>query len=230
MTRKTSKILLITVTCITLIVFGYLKVIHFFEIDACLDKGERWNSELEKCESNEVLNTQSEWLFDKVDGSKLVFKNEQVFETNLLELEYIGQVSVDNKAPYLIFSGRDCNECDANISIYIQSPSDGKLLIDRGQNRYQYPGTEKDYANDSLLSFSRAFYGQVLANTKGVIWYENGLLENGKMGRSVHLVIIDNQDRKDTTFEDTAKLDHTINLKQKGLCSEIQGREFTSEP
>lgn len=168
--------------------------------------------------------------FEKVQGSKLVFKGGKTFETNLFELEYIGQVSADNKAPYLIFSGYDCDECDANISIYIHSPSDGRLVIDHGQNRYQYPGTEKDYETDSVLCISRSFYGQVLENINGVIWYENRLLENGKMGRFVFLSHIENGSLKDTTYEDNGKLDHTIILKNKGLCKEIKGRKYTSEP
>jgi hypothetical protein len=172
----------------------------------------------------------TKWLFDKAQSSKLVFKGGQTFETNLYELEYIGQIPADNKAPYLIFSGRDCNECDANISIYIHSPSDGILVIDHGQNRYQYPGTEKDYETDSVLYISRAFYGQVLENVKGVIWYENRLLENGKMGRSVFLSRIDHGSLSDTIYEDLGKLDETINLLKKGHCCEIEGRQFTSEP
>ncbi len=172
----------------------------------------------------------SDWSFEKAQESKLFFKGGQTFETNLFDLEYIGQVPANNKAPFLIISGRDCNECDANISIYIHSPSDGKLVIDDGQNRYQYPGTEKDYETDSVLYISRAFYGEVLENTKGVIWYVNSLLENGKMGRSVFLSYIDNGSLKDTTYEDKGKLGETINLVKKGLCNEIVGRQYTSEP
>ncbi|TAE35388.1 MAG: hypothetical protein EAY66_08990 [Sphingobacteriales bacterium] len=230
MTRKTVKILLFTFALFTLTGVGYLKGTHFFEIDACLDKGGRWNYEVEKCELDELSNISSEWLFDKVDGSKLIFKDGHTFETNLFELEYIGQVSADNKAPHLIFSGRDCKVCDANISIYIHSPADGKLIIDHGQNLYQYPGTEKDYDTDSVLYISRAFYGQVLKNINGVIWYENKLLENGKMGRFVFLTHIKNGTLKDTTYEDTGKLDQTIILKNQGLCKEIKGREYTCEP
>jgi hypothetical protein len=172
----------------------------------------------------------TDWTFEKVQESKLVFKGGQTFETNLFELEYIGQVTVVNKAPYLIFSGHDCKECDTNISIYIHSPSDGQLEVGHGQNRYQYPGTEKDYETDRILYISRAYYGQVLETTKGVIWYENRLLENGKMGRSVFLSRIDNGIIKDTTYEDNGKLGETINLLKKGRCSEIIGRQYASEP
>ena len=192
------------------------------------------NSKSNIIQTSDSLTTNSrtniDWTFDKVQGSKIIFKGGQTFETNLFELKYIGQVSADNKAPFLIFSGRDCDECDANISIYIHSPSDGRLVVDHGQNRYQYPGTEKDYETDSVLYISRAFYGQVLEDINGVIWYENRLLENGKMGRFVFLSRINNGSLKDTTYEDTGKLDHTIILKNKGLCMEIKGREYTSEP
>jgi hypothetical protein len=192
------------------------------------------NSKSNIIQTSDSLTTNSktniDWTFEKVQGSKLIFKGGQTFETNLFELEYIGQVSADKKAPFLIFSGRDCDECDANISIYIHSPSDGRLVVDHGQNRYQYPGTEKDFETDSVLYISRAFYGQVLEDINGVIWYENRLFENGKMGRFVFLSRIDNGSLKDTTYEDTGKLDHTIILKNKGLCMEIKGREYTSEP
>jgi hypothetical protein len=171
-----------------------------------------------------------DWTFDKVDGNKLVFKSGQTFETNLFELEFIGQVSVDNKAPYFIFSGRDCDECDANISIYIHSPSDGQLVVGHGQNRYEYPGTETDYMTDSILCISRAFYGQVLENINGVIWYENRLLENGNMGRFIFLARIDNGSLKDTSYIDNGSLNQTIQLIKKGLCKEIEGQQYSSEP
>ncbi len=186
------------------------------------------NSEKECVTNNKQNNTV--WVFDSIEKSKLLFKNGQTFETNLFDLDYIGQVSADNNIPYLIFSGRDCNECDATISIYIHSPMQGKLIIDHGQNSYHYPGTEKDYETNRTLYISRAFYGKVIENVNGVIWYENRLLENNTMKRSVFLSRIDNGVIKDTTFEDKGKLSETINLVKKGLCKEIQGKHYTSEP
>lgn len=170
------------------------------------------------------------WTLDKIEGSKLVFKNGQIFETNLFELEFIGQIPVNNKAPYCIFSGRDCEGCDESISIYIHSPSDGQLNVEHGQNRYEYPGTEKDYETDSVLCISRAFYGRVLENKDGVIWYENRLLENGKMARFVFLAHVDNGTLKDTTYDDNGSLNQTLDLLSKELCKEIKGRQYTSEP
>jgi hypothetical protein len=178
----------------------------------------------------QVIKVPDNWIFDKVDSSKLHFKNSKFFDTHLYELKYIGQINSQNKAPFLIFSGRDCNECDANISIYIHSPSDGPLTVEYGQNRYHYPGTERDYETDSLTCISRAFYGQVLENTNGVIWYEKRLLENGKMGNRIFLSKVDKGFIKDTLYEDNGTIEQTISLFKKGLCKEIKGKQFSSEP
>jgi hypothetical protein len=172
----------------------------------------------------------NDWTFKKVEKSKLVFRNRKTFETNLFDLEYIGQFQAKDKAPFLIFSGRECQECDANISIYIHSPSDGKIVVDYGQNRYEYPGTEKDYQSDTVLVTSRAFYGQVLENVHGVIWYENVLLENGKMGKDIFLRYLENGSLNDTVFEDKGEIRETLILMKKGLCKEIKGRIYSSEP
>lgn len=188
------------------------------------------NSKISSDKLSDTLKIDNNWVFDKVVGSKLAFKNGKTFETKLYELQYVGQIPVENKAPFLIFSGRECNECDANISIYIHSPSDGLLDVYHGQNRYEYPGTVKDYETDSLLSISRAFYGQISEKNKGVIWYENRLLVNGKMGRSIFLAYIYKGKLKDTLYYDKDEFDLTINYTKKGLCKEIAGRNFTSEP
>jgi len=174
--------------------------------------------------------SQTDWSFDKVSDTKLIFKDGKSFDTKLYQLEFIGQIQVDKKAPYLVFSGRDCKECDANLSIYIHSPSDGQLSVGDGKNSYAYPGTENDYETNNDLYKSRAFYGQVLSDIKGVIWYQSQLLKNGKINRSVFLSHIVNGTLKDTTFADNGQLKETLNLLNNGQCKIIQGHEYTSEP
>ena len=224
------KKVLIILALFTLAGVAYLKASQFFKIDDCLDQGGRWNYDLAICEFEAASASPAAWHFDKVEGSSLVFKDGQRLETHLFELAYIGQISVDNQAPYLIFSGRDCDGCGANIAVYIHSPANGRLIVDQGQNRYQYPGIEKDYLTDSVLYTARAFYGQVLENVYGVIWYENRRLENGEMGQSVFLSRLTNGALHDTTFEDRGEIAQTLALYKQGLCAEIEGQTFTSEP
>jgi len=174
--------------------------------------------------------SQTDWTFDKVSDTKLLFIDGKSFDTKLYELKYIGQIPADKKAPFFVFSGRDCDACDANISIYIHSPADGQLIIGGGRNCYAYPGTEKHYETNEVLYKARAFYGQVLENIKGVIWYQSQLLKSGKMKQSVFLCNIVNGALKDTSFADKGQLKETLKLLDKGLCKEIQGCEYTSEP
>ena len=195
------------------------------------------NTLIEKNHTTKILSYKSpqikksdDWLFDKVDDKALKFKNGKVFNTNLYSLKYIGQIANDNKAPFLIFSGRDCNECDANISIYIHSPSNGHLNVENGENRYDFPGTERDLENNKPVLKSRAFYGQVLPGIKGVIWYQDQLMENKTWQKSIFLVSLNGGAKKETTSKDVEKLKLTLQLLKQGSCKEIKGVDYTSEP
>jgi hypothetical protein len=172
----------------------------------------------------------SKWDFQSSSGSVLKFKNGKTYDTHLYSLEYIGQIPNGNKAPFLIFSGKDCDECDANISIYVHSSANGKLSIDNGANRYQYPGKEKDYENNELVYESRSFYGQVLKNTFGLIWYQKDLMDNSKWKKSIFLIQINNGVQKEMLLTEADQLNQTLVLLKKGLCKEIKGINYTTEP
>ena len=172
----------------------------------------------------------NEWKLARIDSSKLIFKNGRIIETKLNNLEFIGQIPVENKDPYLIFTGVDCKYCDANPSIYIHSPSDGELIVGSGKNTYGLPGRTFSYENDSLLYEGRVFYGQVLENEKGVIWYQKTLMKTGKWESSVFIVEIRNNKKEDQSLTDTGLIQQTLAMLQKGLCKEIEGKSQTSEP
>jgi len=178
----------------------------------------------------DTTKTLSSWVFDKVKGQKLLFKNGKSFDTHLFGLKYIGQVPIKNKAPYLIFSGRECDECDADTSIYVHSPDDGVLDVEFGQHRLAYPGKEKDFESDTIVYQARAFYGQVLNNTQGVIWYEKRLLENNTWGKDIFLIDLSSSKRVDTMFDDKGQIEQTLKLLKGLKCEEIKGMDYSSEP
>lgn len=171
------------------------------------------------------------WTLAKVDGTKLVFNEGPVFDTELQELEYIGQVDIDKKAPFLIYSGRDCDECDANIAIYFHSPRSGQLNVSNGENRYAYPGKERDYENGSLLYEARAFYGEVFNGVEGVVWFQKTLMEDNTFQNSIYLAKIDGEKIVTEEVENLDKrLNETLALNKAGKNKEIKGKEYTSEP
>lgn len=232
MTTKTIKIVVATLIILTLTYFGFIKVKRFFEIDGCLDKGGRWNYSTGKCEFSDLSEdlNKKDWIFEKVDRTKLIFKNGQIIDTKLFQLQYIGQIVGEDIEPYLIFSGVDCNQCDANPSIYIHSPNDGELVVGCGENGYGMPGRTYSYLNDSLLYEGRVFYGQVLENKKGVIWYQKELINTGKWETSVFIAEIVDNKKVNQFLIDTTLFKQTLSLLKKGLCKEIEGSDHTSEP
>lgn len=174
--------------------------------------------------------SKTDWRFLKVQHDTLVFEDGHAFATNLHDLQYIGQIATSSSAPYLIFSGRDCTECDENISIYLHCPTNGALRVENGENRYAYPGTETAYETDSVVYTSRGFYGQVLDGVEGVIWYSNQAMDDGKTKRSVYLSRIVHSQHTDTSYTDNGTLEQTLRLLNRGLCHEIAGRTYSSEP
>lgn len=180
--------------------------------------------------SKSSTSTIDSWAIDKTTGSKLLFKNGKKFDTGLYELKYIASLPNGDKAPYLILSGRDCDECDANVSIYIYSQANGKLGAQAGANSYQYPGKERDIETHKLDYSSRAFYGEVLKGTIGVIWYEKRILENEKWGDFIFLIKIVNGLKKEVHLTDKKLITETLQLLKEKRCKEIAGMNYTSEP
>ncbi len=72
-------------------------------------------------------------VLDLPDGSK--------FQTNLYDMKVIGPLRTVHKLPYYVMSGVGCQECDANMSIYIHSPSDGPMEDEGSQPRFDLSGS-----------------------------------------------------------------------------------------
>ena len=174
-----------------------------------------------------VTTPDSAWYFEKVVGQTLYFKNNKTFKTNLYDLHYIGQLKAKHKAPYMILSGRNCNECDENISIFIHSPSDGPMKNEAEQIKYRYPGKELDYATNKLIFESRMFYGDCMANTNDcIVWVQKKLNDKGVFENSTLTVEVNNDKLK----ESTESKDSLTLKKLFPKCKELPVINVTSEP
>ena len=188
------------------------------------------NNNPEKVSKPLIAKKHKGWQFDKIVGQTIYFKNGKKYDTKLYDLKYIGQLQTKHKAPYLILSGRGCDECDASISIYFQSPSDGPMKDEAGQTRFEYPGNERDFESNVLLQKSRMYYTRGnFPNANYVIWLDKGLLENNKWMDEFFIVTVEND-----TVKTTMKLGKDIPTdKLPALlkpCVELKGVDYTTEP
>ncbi|HTD98014.1 MAG TPA: hypothetical protein VK668_01955 [Mucilaginibacter sp.] len=167
------------------------------------------------------------WYYEKVDNQTVYFKYGKKFKTNLYDLHYIGQLQANHKSPFLILSGRSCNQCDENLSIFIWSPSDGPMKSEAEQVRYSYPGKEFDYETSKLTFESKMYYGNCfLKDSDNVVWVQKNIKANGKFESKIIRVQIE----VDTIKESIFNID-TLNLKtQHYNCNELPGIDVKSEP
>lgn len=110
------------------------------------------------------------------------------FQTTLYDLTVVGQLHTAHRLPYYVLSGVGCNECDANVSIYIHSPSDGPMKDEGTQPRFDYPGRTISREDHSVVSETRVFLGNcAVGHSDSVIWFEHYIGDDKKWHRNVSL-------------------------------------------
>ncbi len=162
----------------------------------------------------------------KIEKNKVISHGD-VFETNLFDLEFVGQLKAVRKKPFLILIGRRCDSCDVNSSVYIHSPSDGPLKNESKQKRYNLPGPIFDYQSRDLLYAARLFWGEVIPNRFGIIWFQREL-KNNRWDESVYFAELMNDHVTDEFIK--SELKTTLTQVEKGKAWEIKGEPISSEP
>lgn len=165
----------------------------------------------------------NQWVFDKVSGSVLQFKNGKGINTRLYDLKYIGQISNGDKIPFFIYTGRSCNNCGPDQNrIFVYSPSDTSA-IENGTGRYKLPDTWRN-AKGKAFYKSRVFYGQVLKETRGLLIYqEHSTYEvHPTVNKSIFLVNVNDGAKKHYIIhKETGEFKETLQLLKDGRCKEI---------
>ena len=170
---------------------------------------------------------------DMTDGKSIVFYNGTEFYTDLFELEYIGSMGGGDSKRFLILSGRACEECDANETIYLLSPEDGAVEDASMLPRFIYPGQEKSYEDGQVLNKSRFFFGEVLPETEGAIWYQQTMdIDKNEYVDNALLVTVqaDTLDYQVLTGQQMPGLPATLQLVEQGKAVELPGKEYFNEP
>jgi hypothetical protein len=127
--------------------------------------------------------------FDHIDGKTIYFKDSTSVTTNLCGLKFIGEILPANSFRYLIISGRACTSPGAKIFVFIEKPVEDKIIISPESSFYSYPYSH--YNKDgSLFSESRAFYGEILPDRYGIIWFHKIYLSQNNWKYSVFLAEI----------------------------------------
>lgn len=165
-------------------------------------------------------------------GSAILFNNGVKLETDLVEIDYIGQLPAGG-APFLILSARGCDQCDMNTSIYILKPT-REAFKDAGSGaRYTYPGELTAIgAGDETVSESRFFWGKCLADqNEAALWFARDKTGSGGWENSVYAVSVVNGELAGKAFSrPLPSIEDTLKLAEKGLCLELPGTIGSEEP
>ena len=104
------------------------------------------------------------------------------------------------------------------------------MIVENGANARFYPGRILNPLNGEPLYEGRAFYGEVIEETGGVIWYEKITHPDGTVQEVTTLLDLDGEQPIEQQFLDQERLPKTLELMSRGLCTEIPGIDQTAAP
>lgn len=153
-----------------------------------------------------------------------------VEEIRLFDKELLGSIET-KKNTWLVLAGRNCTDCDANLSVYIYPMHDFPGADTLRTIRYSYPGKEYNYEDDSLIFESRVFWGDCLPRLENiVIWYQRQLNDDGWDYSYYWLQLQDKGLMENRSDTHALALDEIENRIMSEVCTEIPPIERTSEP
>lgn len=199
-------------------------------------------SSIEDIEAKDSLNISNLDSISNLKILKTVNNNERNIDSlkildslNLYEKRLIGEIVLSENKWYIV-SGRSCNNCDENISIYL-FPENSQMVKSKKPikvtDRFTHPGKVYHYTDKKLIYESSTFFGKCFDNFDNVIiWVERGINdETNEWEESLYFIQLYNN----TTIESWIDVELVL-LKEidkhiaEGNCFEIEEINQISEP
>ncbi len=159
------------------------------------------------------------------------FRNGTQMRSDIVELEFIGQLAARNRPPFNIYAGRRCHGCESNKSIYVHSAFEGRMT--RRTKRYRYPGQLYSRVDGQLVEETRAFFGDCLPGHSAatVVWFVRTRLDRVGWENEVVLVESLGPNLNSEILKDPApNIAPTLLLVEQKRCREIPGIRMSTEP
>lgn len=200
---------------------------------------------LSACGYDDPLVVDKNWLPKRITGhiaqvepgfyaerrSTIQFRNSAELRSDLVDMSFIGQIPARSKPPYVIFSARRCYNCESNRSVFIHSPTSGKLS--KKSTRYRYPGFLYSHVNGSLIEKTRMFFGDCLPGHSAatVVWFVETKRDTIEWRKLVVIVeAFGNKLNEDVLENPAPVIEPTLSLVEQERCREIKGHPMSSEP
>ena len=159
------------------------------------------------------------------------FRNRSEMRSDIVELEFIGQLTARGKPPFNIYAGRRCHGCESNKSIYIHSAFQGRMS--HRTPRYRYPGRLYSRVDGQLVEETRAFFGDCVPghSASTMVWFVRTRLDRSSWENEVVLVeSLGTSLNSEVLTEPAPVIEPTLELVEQGRCREIPSVPMSTEP
>jgi hypothetical protein len=170
-----------------------------------------------------------------IGDTLLRFPDGSEYVSGFRNIEFIGSIPAETKAPFLIIAGNECADCDAPPSVLLRSPSDGPVRdFSSLAGWHPYPGRVIAYNEDSVVvAHSRLFWGQCMPERPpGLIEYRTDYGRNGlEPRREVRITEVEADSLLEWRRDANVRLLATTLVQvQARVCTEIAQRDMPAPP
>lgn len=167
------------------------------------------------------------WLPARISSDTIIFRNGNHIKTGLHEIKYIDSMANGNHPPFIIVSGRECTECDANIALWVFSAADS-VVAPQAMHKIAYPGGLNDYETGKQIAESRLFIGNCRGdNRESLMSFRKEHEGNQVTHETVYSLWVENNQLKDSVYDNVA---YDIRTMFSRHCREIAGQDMGTEP
>lgn len=174
----------------------------------------------------------SNWAPMRIDhdsaGDVLHFPNGRRLAPNLFYVEFLGQLPRSHRSPILILGGRDCQDCDAELSVYA-IPGDANAFGFTHEDPFPYPGTLRPGGGDTDTTsyyHGRMFIGECLAEKQTVVvWFQQERDSTGHWHPNVYRLSVSGDSAKGAFMQTMPPLANTVRAARTGRCLEVRGAD-----
>jgi hypothetical protein len=168
-----------------------------------------------------------------IGDTLLRFPDGAEYVSGFRNVEYIGAIAGQRKAPFIIVAGHECADCDAPPSVLMRSASDGPVRELAGlPGWHPYPGRVIT-VDSSVISHSRLFWGLCLPERPpGLIEYRTEFAVDGaEPQREVRITEIEGDSLIEWRRVATTRLLATTLVQvQAKECAEVPQRDIPAPP
>ncbi|HEX2616216.1 MAG TPA: hypothetical protein VHL57_01675 [Flavobacteriales bacterium] len=165
-----------------------------------------------------------------VKGSAILYSDGSLSDTHLKGLSYVGSYMAPGATQRALLLAERTVDGLTERALYIVQPTDTAPPTPDREHSWNAPGRKLDGETGEPFQEVAVYYGEVLRDTMGVIWYEMAVMPDGQRKENTTLLYEGPKGLDTLVFFGQSRLAVTNRLAFDGKCEDLKGADERQAP